>query len=84
MDPKKILIWNVRGLNSTARQGSVRSLVASSCADIVCVQETKITAISQRVILSALGSDFTGYLALPSAGASGLEAPCGHLRCSEG
>ena len=71
MDPKKILIWNVRGLNSTARQGSVRSLVASSCADIVCVQETKITAISQRVILSALGSDFTGYLALPSVGASG-------------
>ncbi|CAD6257196.1 unnamed protein product [Miscanthus lutarioriparius] len=35
------------------------------------LMETKITAISQRVILSALGSDFTGYLALPSVGASG-------------
>ena len=71
MDPTKILIWNVRGLNSIARQDSVRSLGASSRADIVCVQETKITAIYQRVILSALGSDFTGYLALPSVGASG-------------
>jgi hypothetical protein len=28
MDPSKILIWNVRGLNSHARQDSVRDLVS--------------------------------------------------------
>jgi exonuclease III len=71
MDPTKNLIWNVWGLNSTARQDSVRSLVVSSHADVVCVQETKITTISQRVILAALGSDFIGHLALASTGASG-------------
>jgi exonuclease III len=71
MDPTKILIWNVRGLNSTARQDSVRSLVVSSRADIVCIQETKMTAISQRIKLSTLGSDFTGYITLPSIGANG-------------
>ena len=38
------------------RQDTVRSLVVSSRADIVCVQETKITAMSQRVILSSLES----------------------------
>ena len=40
MDPSKIAIWNVRRLNSVARQDSVRSLVESTKADIVCLQET--------------------------------------------
>jgi len=71
MDPSKILIWNVRGLNSLSRQDSLRTLVDSSRSDIVCVQETKIAGISRRIILSALGSDFSDYVALPSAGASG-------------
>jgi hypothetical protein len=35
MDPSKILIWNVRGLNSGARQDSVRTLVDASHADVV-------------------------------------------------
>jgi exonuclease III len=71
MDPSKILIWNVRGLNSTSRQDSLRSLVDSSRSDIVCVQETKIPGSSRRVILSALGSDFSEFAVVPSAGASG-------------
>jgi hypothetical protein len=71
MDPEKLLIWNVRGLNSTARQNSVRELLNSCCADVVCLQETKMMQISQRILLSMLGSDFTGSLVLPSLGASG-------------
>ena len=51
MDPAKILIWNVRGLNSTSRQDSVRSIVDSSRSDIVCIQETKVTDMSRRIIL---------------------------------
>jgi len=71
MDPEKILIWNVRGLNSTARQDSLRSILASTRADIVCIQETKITDMNQRILLSALGSDFSEFLTVPSIGASG-------------
>jgi exonuclease III len=71
MDPEKILIWNVRGLNSSARQNSVRELVSSSRADIVCVQETKLTEVPRRTLLSMLGSDFSNFLVLPSLGASG-------------
>jgi exonuclease III len=71
MDPTKILIWNVRGLNSTSRQDSVRSIVDSSRSDIVCIQETKVTNMSRRIILSALGSDFSDFIAAPSVGASG-------------
>jgi len=49
----------------------VRTLLEASRADIICVQEIKIAAISQRVILSALGSDFSDYIDLPAVGASG-------------
>ena len=71
MDLAKILIWNVRGLNSTSRQDSVRSIVDSSQSDIVCIQETKITGISRRIILSTLGLEFSYFVAAPSVGASG-------------
>ena len=71
MDPAKILTWNVRGLNSIPRQDSVRSIVDSTRSDIVCIQETKITGISRRIILSTLGSEFSYFVAAPSIGASG-------------
>jgi exonuclease III len=35
------------------------------------IQETKIAALPRRVLLSALGSEFTGYVELPAGGASG-------------
>ena len=71
MDLAKILIWNVRGLNSTSRQDFVRSIVDSSRSDIVCIQETKVTDMSRTIILSSLGSDFSDFIAAPSVGASG-------------
>jgi len=71
MDSEKILIWNVRGLNFISRQDSVCSIVDSSRSDIVCIQETKITDLSHRIILSALGSDFSNFTFAPSIGASG-------------
>jgi len=70
MDPAKILIWNLRGLNSTSRQDSL-PIVDSSRLDIVCIQETKDTNMSRRIILSPLGSDFSDFVVAPSVGASG-------------
>ena len=71
MDPSKILVWNVRGLNSSARQDSVRMLVQSIRADIVCLQETKMEGISQWFVLSTLGPGFCHFVFVPSVGASG-------------
>jgi exonuclease III len=71
MDPNRIVIWNVRGLNSVAQQDSLHTLVESSWVDIVCIQEMKIANLSQRVILSALGPGFSDYVVLSAAGASG-------------
>jgi hypothetical protein len=61
----------MRGLNSAAQKDSVCTLVEATCADNVCIQETKIAAMSQQVIPSALGSSFTDFLELPAVGASG-------------
>jgi exonuclease III len=70
MDPTKILIWNVRGLNSSARQDTVHTLVEASRANIVCLQETRMAAISQTVMLSMLGNEFTNHVELPAIGSS--------------
>lgn len=71
MNPSTILSWNMRGLNSPARQDSVHSLVEKNRVDIVCIQETKMAQISLQTILYMLGSDFDNFINLPSVGASG-------------
>lgn len=72
MDPSHILFWNVRGLNSSARQDSVRVVVNSSKIDVVCLQETKMVVITRRMVLSMLGADFdNNFCFVPSIGASG-------------
>lgn len=58
-----ILVWNVRGLNMVARRDAVRDVVLSSNADIVCLQETKLS-ISPRLLLAVLGSDFDQHVAM--------------------
>lgn len=70
MDPSKILVWNVRGLNSSVRQDSVRELVNSLRVEVVCLQETKMQIISDRFILSMLGTYFNDFIYLPSIGAA--------------
>jgi exonuclease III len=72
MDPAHILNWNVRGLNSVARQDAVRVMADASKIDVVCLQETKLSNVSRSLILSMLGSDFdNNFICLPSEGASG-------------
>jgi len=71
MDPSKILIWNVRGLNRKSRRDAVRSMVADTRPDIVCLQETKKEATSRRMVMSMLGGDFDEFVTLPAVGTRG-------------
>lgn len=71
MNPKNILIWNVRGLNLSIRQDVVRILADMAKIDVVCLQETKMENVPHRLILSMLGSAFSHYIHLPSVGATG-------------
>jgi hypothetical protein len=64
MDPNHLIFWNVRGLNSAARQDAVRLMMNSVSADVICVQETKMEECSRGFILKLLGADFDVYLQL--------------------
>ena len=46
----KVLCWNVRGLNSEARQLAVKQKIDESGCSVVCVQETKCMHIDHRFI----------------------------------
>ena len=67
----KIIVWNVRGLNTRARRTAIRSLIVSTDASIVCFQETKMEFIHMSTVLETLGSDFDDYVYLPAIGTRG-------------
>ncbi|WVZ85170.1 LOW QUALITY PROTEIN: hypothetical protein U9M48_032120 [Paspalum notatum var. saurae] len=71
MNPSSILIWNARGLNNKARRNSVREVVLSSKADIVCLQETKVEVMNHFLFSSVFGSEFDKFAALPASGTRG-------------
>jgi hypothetical protein len=50
--------WNVRGLNAQVRRSGVRDMVAAVKATVVCLQETKLQAISEAMVADMLGESF--------------------------
>lgn len=64
--------WNVRVLNSKAKQDAVKVILQQYGATLVCLQETKIASINNRIILNTLGQRFVRhYVALPADGTRG-------------
>jgi exonuclease III len=67
-----ILCWNVRDLNDGAKRASVRNLILSSGATLVCLQETKIDNWNQQLVIEMVGQDMAANCAiLPADGVSG-------------
>jgi exonuclease III len=67
-----ILCWNVRGLNDGAKRASVRNLIISSGATIVCLQETKIQNWNQSLLIETVGSELARNCSvLPAVGTAG-------------
>jgi hypothetical protein len=46
----KVLYWNIRGINSVAKWTALRSKIAKTNYDIVCVQETKRPSFHQAYL----------------------------------
>ena len=67
----KIVVWNVRGLNARARRHAIRTLLDTTGASIVCLQETKIELLCSSIVLDTLGSEFDDYTYLPAQGTRG-------------
>ena len=66
-----VLCWNVRGLNSDARQRDIRAKIEESHCSIICLQETKCEQFDIRKIRSFCPRRFDQFAFSPSMGASG-------------
>lgn len=71
MDLSTIMVWNVRGLNKKSRRDTISDLVAAARPEIVCLQETKIQDMTTHILLSTLGFELDGHVALPATGTRG-------------
>ena len=67
----KVLCWNVRGLNSDARQRSVREKVIESQCSVLCLQETKLPSCSRSIMKRICPQGFDQFVESPSSEASG-------------
>lgn len=52
----KVLCWNVRGLGSPVKKATVKYVICSSKADIVLIQETKLSSMSNATVTEVCGS----------------------------
>jgi hypothetical protein len=66
-----LISWNVRGLNDGAKRTRVCNLLQLWKADVVCLQETKLTAITQSLVRSLWRCRYVDWINLDSVGASG-------------
>ena len=66
MDRANVLILNVRGLNDRARRDNLRKVVDDSKLAVVCLQETKLSNITECDVTTFLGRDFTNFVFLPA------------------
>jgi len=66
----KILSWNVRGLNKGTKCLSVKNLPKDWKVDIVCLQETKLDAMSRSIMRCLWGCSHVDWCCLDSSGVS--------------
>ena len=67
----RLLSWNVRGLNNPQRREVCKNLLKDWKCDIVCFQETKVSAIDCAFFRSLWGSPFTDWIVLDAVQSSG-------------
>jgi hypothetical protein len=63
--------WNGRGLNSHAQRLAIYQAISPANAAMVCIQETKMAVISDRVMRECQGSPFDKFFFLPADGTRG-------------
>ena len=67
----RVLVLNARGLNDRARRSSVRRLVGTTSASIVCIQQTNLSVVTLSIVMETLDAEFDGYFCLPAIGRTG-------------
>ncbi|OAY83301.1 putative ribonuclease H protein [Ananas comosus] len=79
-----VCCWNVRGLNSSSKRNAVRAVISKHCNRIVCLQESKVTFVSNS-FLRSIGRPFLNKCVyLESDGTSGGVITCWNSRLFTG
>jgi hypothetical protein len=71
MAASNILVWNARSLNDRARCDNVHLVIDACRPSIVYIQETKLSKISSRDVLTFLGPDYSSFTYLAAQGTGG-------------
>ena len=67
----KLLSWNVRGANDSFKRKVIKSVIRKQKVDLLCIQETKIQDLSNRVVRSLGSGRFLGWKAPDAFGSVG-------------
>ena len=67
----RILTWNIRGLNNPRKRKVLKNLLHDWKVDVVCLQESKLDVVDQRLIRSLWGNVYVGWEALPTMNTAG-------------
>jgi exonuclease III len=67
----KILIWNVRGINSQDKWDAIRGNITESDYQVLCLQETKRAHFDSYYIKNFCPKSLDHFAFSPSIGASG-------------
>ena len=67
----KILSWNVRGANDSSKRKVIKTFIRNQRVDLICIQETKIQAMSDSIARSIGSGRFLDWKAVNAEGASG-------------
>lgn len=67
----RILVWNVRGINSHNKWDAIRDKISESSASIVCLQETKRDHFDLQYLKKFCPRQLNVFHFSPSVGASG-------------
>ena len=79
----KILSWNVRGANDSSKRKVIKTFIRNQRADVICIQETKIQAMSDYIARSIGSGRFIEWKAVNAEGASGGILVCWDKRALE-
>ena len=71
MQPTKVLVWNVPGLNAPTRRNAVFQVCLAANPGIICLQETKLENVSATIVTQCLGNRFDLFFYLPATGTRG-------------
>ena len=71
MSLPQMLVWNVRGVNSSARRNAIYQVVEVDKAAIVCLQETMLEVVTQEIVKHCLGNKFEKFYFVPAVGTRG-------------